>query len=265
MSAPIPFLPPVLTTVNEILTSSTIPALEGDQMALLSEYLFNLTDRALRIQIAEIAYCNHEHPDALALFLACAIPLAQQWTERKARILLEYPSDWQLECLYSGAVEALIALFQRGFPLKRIPDAFRRYFYSAMRSGAYTACFKRHENRRVHTIENVDKFPAQSGTTRTAEEVLITRDLLEQICQYPLLERVLAKTFGCIMQLGPELAVTEPHEGIKRRMRTKLMLNVPEIARARGVKPASVWQHLYLARAVVRKAFNGDGKLFLTR
>jgi hypothetical protein len=135
-----------------------------------------------------------------------------------------------------------------------------------MLKGAYSAYFRRDEHRSIHTVENMDEFSSYNdGTTRTVEQELITHELLEQILQYPLLERVLSKTLGCIVKLGSDLAVTETNDHAKRRMKTKLMLNVPEIAKARGVKPTSVYQHLYLARGVIRKAFNGDGRLFLTR
>jgi hypothetical protein len=267
MSSSIPFLPPVLETLRELLTTRTIPALDGDQMTALSEYLFRSADRDTRIRVAEVAYCNHQEPNALNLFLACTLPMAQKAAERRARRLFDdHPSDWQLECFYDGAVNALLSMFRRGCPLHPIPDSFRRYLYRTMHTGACWGYFKRDENPGVNTVENVDAFSAYNhGTTRTAEEVLITRDLLEQICQYPLLERVLSRTLGCILQLGPELAVTEPNDHIKRRMRTKFMLNVPEIAKVRGVRPVSVYQHLYLARAVIRRTFNGDGKLFMTR
>jgi hypothetical protein len=105
MSSPIPLLPPVLETVNEMLTSKTIPALDGDQMARLSEYLFNLTDRELRIQIAEIAYLNADDPQALDVFLACTIPLAQKMSLRRAYRIYEHPSAWAVEMMYDGAVE----------------------------------------------------------------------------------------------------------------------------------------------------------------
>ena len=125
MATPIPFLPPVLATVNELLTSRTIPALDGDQMALLSEYLFNLTDKQLRIQVAEIAYLNYDDPQALDVFLACTIPLAQKMSQRRAYKIHEYPSAWMLEAMYDGAVTALLTMFQRHAPLSDLPDAFR--------------------------------------------------------------------------------------------------------------------------------------------
>src|SRR5262249_723297 len=98
MSSSTPFLPPVLQVVHEMVTNKAVPALDGDQMATLCSYLFAIPDRALRIQIAEIAYRNYDDPQALDVFLACTMPLAKQMAERKAYRIFGLPSDWQLEC-----------------------------------------------------------------------------------------------------------------------------------------------------------------------
>ena len=267
MSSATPFLPPILATVNELLTTKTIPALDGDQMTALSDYLFSSADRTLRIQVAEIAYCNREHPHALSLFLACTMPLAQKWSDRKAERFFVYPSAWQIECLYNGAVNALIGMFHRPVILHSIRDSFRRYLYRSMLKGACGEYFRRDENSGIHTVENVDKFSSRHPAMRTAEEELITRDLLEQISQYPLLRRGLSKTLECIVELGPDLVLREhvSCDHWKNRRGARPMLNAEVIAKARGIKPAVVVKDLHLARAVIRKAFNADGRLFLTR
>ena len=51
----------------------------------LLHHLFNAVDRPLRFQIAEVVYrYNHGHPNALDLFLACAVPTAEKAARRKA-------------------------------------------------------------------------------------------------------------------------------------------------------------------------------------
>jgi hypothetical protein len=105
MSSLIPFLPPVLATVNELLTSKTIPALDGEQMEALCSHLYALRDRDQRIAVAEVAYSNHDDPQALNIFLACTVPMAQRMAKRKAERVFTHPTDWQLEAMYGGAVE----------------------------------------------------------------------------------------------------------------------------------------------------------------
>ncbi|HEV3040783.1 MAG TPA: hypothetical protein VHA33_23660 [Candidatus Angelobacter sp.] len=267
MSNSMPFLPPVLATVNELVTSKTIPALDGDQMTALSEYLFRSADNPLRIKVAEVAYSNREHPNALSLFLAATMPLAQKWSDRKAERFFVYPSAWQVECMYNGAVNALIGIFHRPVILHSIRDSFRRYLYRSMLKGACGEYFRRDENSGIHTVENVDKFSSHNSTTRTAEEELVTRDLLEQIAQYPLLRRGLSKTLECIVELGPDLALREnvTPENWKNMRGVRPMLDAEAIAQASGIKRDLVLHNLSLARAVIRKAFNGDGRLFVTR
>jgi hypothetical protein len=136
MSSPTPFLPPILEILNEMVTSNAIPALNGNQMATLSSYLFAIPDRELRIQIAEIAYRNYGDPQALDVFLACTIPLAKRISERKAYRVFGLPSDWQLECMYDGSVSALLAIFEHHAPLSSLPNAFRRYLLRTLGMGS---------------------------------------------------------------------------------------------------------------------------------
>src|SRR5262249_35208825 len=110
MSAPVPFLPPVLETINEMLNTKKIPALHGDEMEALCGHLFALRDRDQRIAIAEIVYVNHDDPQALNIFLACTMPMAQRMAERKALRVFVHPSDWQIEAMYDGAVRNLLEM-----------------------------------------------------------------------------------------------------------------------------------------------------------
>lgn len=263
---------PVPPVINDLLTNKTIPALDEAQLSAVTEYLFNKATNPLRIAVAEIAYRNHEQPHAFDLFLACTMPLAQRWTERKARSMFVYPSDWQLECFYNGAVSALLKTIQNPFPLRSTPDAFRRFLPYRFACGAIEAYFTRYENHRMHTVKNLDFVAPRSAPCHNPiEQELITRELLEKISEYPLLQRALSKTLQCIRELGPDLALKERHwaeernpERSKKGFAGRPMLNVEAIAKARGITPGVVFCELSSARKILRKAFNGDGRLFQT-
>jgi hypothetical protein len=199
------------------------------------------------------------------------MPLAQKWSERKAHRLFVYPSDWQLECFYNGAVSALLSMFQHHAALKCMPDAFRRYLLHSMAWGALRAYFKRDEYCRMTTVKNVELIaPPRPPSNNPVEQALITRDLLEQIAHYPLLGRALSKTLQCIAELGPDGALKERAskngnaENWKNIRGLRPMLNPQAIAKVRGIKPSVVLNQLHMARAVLRKAFNDDGRLFQT-
>jgi hypothetical protein len=104
-----------------MLTTKKIPALSGDEMEALCSHLFALRDRDQRIAIAEIAYHNHDDPQALNIFLACTLPIAQRMAERKAYRVFAHPTDWQLEAMYDGAVSNLLEMFHKNRPLQN-PD-----------------------------------------------------------------------------------------------------------------------------------------------
>jgi hypothetical protein len=262
-------MPPV---VNDLITNGTIPALDETQMSSATEYLFRRASTPLRLQIAEIAYRNHDHPHAQDLFLSCTMPLAQRWTERRAHRLFVHPSDWQLECLYNGAVCALLKTFERHFPLDPTPEAFRRFLAYRLACGATEAYFTRYEHSRMQTVQDLEIVAPRSATCRNpVEQELITRDLLEQITRYPLLQRAVSKTLQCIAELGPDRAIKEHRctenrdpERSKSVRKLKPMLNAEAIAKIRGIKPSVVLSEIYPARKVLRKAFNGDGRLFQT-
>jgi hypothetical protein len=272
MSSPVPFLPPVLETISRIVTSRAIPELNEIERSDVTQYLFKCANKPLRLAIAEIAYRNHKQPHALDLFLSCAMPLAQRWAVRKAHSLFVYPSDWQLECFYNGAVSAMLKTFQNPFPLRDEPDAFRRFLPYRFACGAIEAYFTRYENHRMETVENVELAVRPNLTRSNAiEQELIARDLLEKIAEYPLLQRGLSKTLHCIRELGPDVVLKERHwaearnpERSKKGFAGRPMLNAEAISKARGVSPAFVLGQISMARRILRKAFNGDGRLFVT-
>ena len=126
----------MLATVNNLLANRKIPPLDAVQMQNLLQYLSATAERMLRIQVAEAVYRDdHGHPKALDVFLACTLPLAEKAARRRAHKLFLYPSDWQLELMYDGAVTTMIDVFQRKYALRPGTDCFRRYLVRALALG----------------------------------------------------------------------------------------------------------------------------------
>src|SRR5207302_7826363 len=84
------------------------------------------------------------------------------------------------------------------FPLRDEPDAFRRFLPYRFACGAIEAYFTRQENYRTNTVENLDLATRPDLHSNPIEQELITRDLLEKISEYPLLQRSVSKTLECI-------------------------------------------------------------------
>ena len=275
MSAPVPFLPPVLATVDEMLTTKKIPALSGDEMEILCSHLFVLRDREQRIAVAEIAYLNHDDPQALNIFLACTVPMAQRMAERKAERVFTHPTDWQLEAMYGGAVSNLINMFEVHPPLQPfVSNPFQRYLMMTILHGAMNPFRFRQEYWGIKVVEDVTKFDRIRGRYRNpAEQELITRDLLEQVTTFPHLMEEQARVLKTIAALGPEEALRQTdyyqqggdktnHKHIRGR---RHILNLVGIANAMGVKKQKVKNLLKDSRRILRDVFNRDGRLFASQ
>ena len=136
----------MLEATSELLSSKRIPQLDEVQMSALLHHLFKTRKRALRFQVAEVVYrSNHDHPNAQDVFLACTLPSAQIAAQRKAARLFVYPSDWQIEVMYDGAVGAAIEMFQTNPSLSDMPNAFRRYLVCAMSRGMLRRLLRKRE------------------------------------------------------------------------------------------------------------------------
>jgi hypothetical protein len=261
-------MPPALNSLTE---SKTIPELDELQRFDVTDYLFKRANTALRIRVAEVAYRNHNHPNALDLFLASTVPLAEKYANRKARDLFVNPSDWQLECFYNGAVVSVLRMYELRKPLRDAPDGFRRYLLSTLATGALRQYFKRDEYWRVQGVKNVDVVLSRRNLEHNAEQDAITRELLEQVTHYPLLNRALSRTMECIAMLGPEGALKEcdpPHNDPNKRTPRHYnmpVLDIPAIAKAKGVKVETIYSQMKMARHVLRMAFNSDGSLFVAQ
>ena len=251
------FVLTIPSLINDLVASKAIPMLDKTQRSDVTEFLFKRANTSLRIAVAEIAYRNHVHPNALDLFLASTMPLAEKYSKRKALDLFVNPSDWQIECLYNGAVVSVLRLFERHKPLKSIPDGFRHYLLRTVATGALRQYFKRNEYYGVQSVENVDLVRSRRNTEHNAEQEIITRELLEQVMHYPLLNRALSRTLECIRDLGPEAALKEcdpphgdPNKRAPRRYKVPV-LDTAAIARAKGVKIETIYSQLKMARQVL--------------
>jgi hypothetical protein len=240
-------------------------------MSALLQYLFNAADPPLRFQVAEIVYrYEHDHPNAQDLFLACTLPSAEKAARRKAEKLFGYPSDWQVELMYDGAVGAAIEMFQANRPLSFIPNAFRRYFLRALFRGMVRSCFMRAENSRSCQVENVRVVRTRKTVVRnTVEREIIARELLDQVTNYANLRPAVRATLQCIAALGPDFALKEhaytasgDPDKWKRERDRRPILDPEAIAEAMGIPKRDVHRYLCQARAILRQAFNADGRLF---
>jgi hypothetical protein len=263
-----------IDTVRDLLANNKVPTLDAGQMSDFSRYLFTTSTGTERIQVAEAVYrYDHEHSSALEIFLACALPLAEKAARRRARKIFIYPSDWQLECMYDGAVTAAIAVFQRNSALEPGSDVFRRYFFRALALGTVRSYFSREENGSIHTVADLATLPTRVGPFRNqAEEDAITRDLLNQVTGFPNLRPQVSATLQCVQALGPDEALKEhaytksgDSDKWKRDRGRRPILNPDAIAKAMGTDRYTVHTTLREARIILRSAFNADGKLFFRR
>jgi hypothetical protein len=277
MSSPTPFLPPVLETIHETLTTKKIPALSGDEMEALCSYLFSLRDRDQRIAIAEIAYHNHNDPQALNIFLACTVPMAQRMAERKAERVFTHPTDWQIEAMYDGAVSNLLNMFEVSRPIQPfVPNAFQRYLIITIVHGAMTPFRFRQEYWNIEGVEDVTRFDRIRGRHRNpAERDVITRELLEQVTTFPHVREEQARMLKTIAALGPEKALRQQDyyshsKGVssarlQRNLNARVILDLAGIANAMGVNKLKVKNLLKDTRRILRDIFNRDGCLFVSQ
>lgn len=262
----------MLDAVSDLLTSKKIPPLDAVQMSRLLQQVFTVTDNQLRFDIAEVAYrYEHDHPNAFDLFLACTLPFAKKAADRKAQRLFVYPSDWQIELMYDGAVRAAIDMYQRNVTLNPTPNAFRRYLLRTLYCGMLHGYFGRQEHSDVCAVGDVRRVRTRRRPFRNVvEEEIIARELLEQVINYPNLSDVLRATLQCIAALGPDFALGErpyraagdPDKWARQRGR-RPVLSAEAIAQAMGIETRDVHRNLRQARLALRKVFNPDGRLFL--
>jgi hypothetical protein len=258
----------MLDTVKDLLANTKIPAIDAVQMSDLLQYLFSTAEKTLRIQVAEVVYRNdHVHPNALDVFLACTLPMAERTARSRAHRLFNCPSDWQVELMYDGAVKAMIAMFQCNYAVRPGTDAFRRYIVRALALGTVRSYFMRDENDSVRAVANLATVSSRKRPIRNKfEQDVITRELLRQVINFPQLRAPLIETLQCIAALGPDGALKEQaYPNLKRDRGRRPILDPDAIAEAMGTSRGAVHRNLREARIILREVFNGDGKLFLTR
>lgn len=255
----------MLDTVRELLGSSKIPPMDAGQMSAVLGYLFGTTEKALRIQVAEVVFRHdHDHPNALDLFLACTLPLAHKTANRLGTKLFTHPCDLTIEFLYDGAVDAAIRMFHKEDPCK--VAHFRRALYRTLRSGALQKFFNREENTRVITVGSAETVRGRNHhrpIRHTIEDVIITKELLGKISSLTGIPSGARRILQCIMEMGPDAvklrSKLDPQGDIRRPL-----IDVIAVGEAMGIARKTVDKYLGQARAVLRQTFNPDGRLFLT-
>ncbi|HEV2221738.1 MAG TPA: hypothetical protein VGR84_01915 [Candidatus Acidoferrales bacterium] len=263
----------MLETISDLLGSKKIPSLDEVQMSALLHHIFTAAHRMLRIQIAEVVYrYDHDHPRALDLFLACTLPLAEKAAKRKAYLLFFHPSDWQIELMYDGAVEAAIYVFQFNRSVRPGTDAFRRFLLRVLYHGTLRSYFMRQEYSGIRPVADVRTVRTHRKPFRnTVEQDVMTRELLEQVTNWPYLRDPVRATLQCIAALGPDAALKahaytasgDPDKW-ERQRGGRPILDPEAIAEAMGIPKRDVHRYLCQARVILRQVFNADGRLFLT-
>jgi len=267
------------TVFESLLTTQKIPELKEVQMQAFLHYLFHSASTPLRLQVAEVVFRNERsHAHALDLFLACVLPLAERCARRRAARFL-HPSEWRVEVMYDGAVSMVIELFHKGQAREDDDTSFRRYLLRTLVYGTLRY-FTRAENLGVTSdtdVLNVRPFDnlrqGWGGCRRTAlntvEERMITRQLLEQVLNFPELPEEVRVMLQCIANLGPDNALkahaftaSGDPDSWKRERARRPILDPDAIAAAMNSDRRTVHRKLLQARTVLRQAFNSDGKLF---
>ena len=262
----------MLDTVNNLLANQKIPSVDAVQMLDLLQHLFTTGEKPVRIQVAEVAYrYDHDHPRAMDVFLACTLPLAEKAARRRAYRFFKCPSDWQIELMYDGAVTAMVTMFQSNCAMGPGTNAFRRYLLRSIAMGTVRSYFMRQENDGIRTVASLTTLPTRNRPFRNkVEQEAITRELLNEVTNFPHLRDPLRATLQCIAALGPHGALKDhaftmsgDPDKWERQRRSRPILDPDAIAAAMGTTRSAVHRNLREARLILRDVFNADGKLFL--
>ena len=261
----------MLDTLTNLLLNHTIPAIDGGKMSELLQYLFTTAENPIRVRTAEVAYrYDHSHPNALDVFLACTLPLAETASERKAR-KFRYPTDWQRESMYDGAVSAAIGLFQRNDAIAPGQEAFRHFLARALVRGVVRSfqTLPQGAARGVSQRITVRSRGVNRRFRNLVEERTISRILLREVTDYSRLHKPLSATLKCIAALGPHGALKEhsyravdESAGWGQRQYVHV-LDTAAIAATMRSSQETVDANLMEARRALHQALNADGRLFL--
>lgn len=255
----------LVATLNTLLDTKEISALEGEKMAAIQKYLFDTATTPLRIQVAETVFRHdRNHPRAFDLFLACTLPLAETTARRQAEKLFVHPSDMTIEFMHDGAVNAAIKMFQTQ-DASNLTD-FRRGLYRTFHCGALQAFFNRAENTRVIGVGCSETVHVRHHRARgnTVEDWIISRELLEKITTLKGVPNNARRILQCIMELGPDAVKPRNKRDLEGDIRRPL-IDVIAAGEAMGITRKTVDKYLGEARAIVRETFNPDGTLFIRK
>jgi hypothetical protein len=241
---------------QSLLDEKKIPALQEHEYQQWAEYLFS-APLPLLVTVAETVFrYDRQHPRALTLFLACAVPLAKRTARRLTR---KTSPDLIEELMYDGAFNNALDLFQTHHNLE-VTSPFRPLLYCALKTGALRP-FERMENTHVASFGTTDGHPAGPRLI----EQLIAKQMLEKIANLepsPETPLHLYNFLRClILQIGPDNAL-RPRTKSKNQPRPSPIIDFEPLMKALGISRRSARHYLQMARPILKKLFNQDGTLF---
>ncbi len=262
----------MLDTLTNLLLNHRIPAIDAGKMAELLQYLFTTAENPIRVRSAEVAYrYDRAHPNALDVFLASTLPLAETAAERRAR-KFTYPTDWQRESMYDGAVAAAIDVFQRSDAVAPGAEAFKHFLARALVRGVVRS-FQTLPQGTAHSLSQritVRSRRVHRRFRNLVEERTIAKILLREVTNFSRLHKPLSETLKCIAALGPHGALKEQSyravdesAGWGQRQYVHV-LDTAAIAAVLRTSQETVDGNLMEARRALHQSLNADGRLFLS-
>src|SRR5207245_946542 len=142
----------------------------------------------------------------------------------------------------------------------------------AIKFGTMRDYYLRHENSNIHGVEDVTLFfRVEVRYPHPVEQDVITRELLEQVTRFPHLSEEQSRLLKTIASLGPERALRDQtynwdgrHEARSKQNRGRRpLLDIETVAQAMGISKIKLQNLLRDSRAILRDAFNRNGRLFI--
>jgi hypothetical protein len=162
--------------IPDLLALATIPELNRFEYQEIST-LLSREKLENKLQFAEMVLRSYRsHGYALGLFLACVLPLAQDWAFARARRLRV--SDLTAEFMYNESVEGAIRMFHRF----EFPDGvpFAKALRRILKSSALEV-FKRKEHVSRHVSPSVPAIENQElQWSPRYDELLLSRQVFKE-------------------------------------------------------------------------------------
>ena len=246
---------------QSLLDEKKIPALQEHEYQQWAEYLFS-APLPLQLQVTGTLFCyDRQHPRALALFLACAVPLAKL-SVRRTMLRLNTGSEITEELMYDGAVKSALKLFQTFQPRHSLTvTSFNSILFSALKTGTFKPFDRQENNMRTARL----RIKKHRHATPRLVEYLTAKQMLEKIANlepspYPHFNPI-QKFLRClILQIGPDNALNPCTDS--RNNPRALRIDLTLLANELGISRNTAQGYLLMARPLLKQLFNQDGTLF---